>query len=207
MSENARPAKSALLRKSCGSLSESKVGIGWHAFRKGALRLPEPFPRNQLQEFAMCHRSKVVLAIAGVLLLLAVMRHETINANDEQKREPEASRPEQNEEEDGENPLMKAKLIGSQAILEQLLRGEMSVVSESAARMQVMSLMENWFIGTENNEATSRYRQHLNRFDFATKELIRHADDGNVEEAFESYAEMTRTCVHCHKLIRDVPRP
>jgi hypothetical protein len=58
----------------------------------------------------------------------------------------------------------------------------MSAVSEAGARMQVMSLMENWFIGNEKSNATSKYRQQLNRFDFATKELIRHADDGNIDE-------------------------
>jgi hypothetical protein len=148
-----------------------------------------------------------VWEIAVAALLFVAVRHQVISAEDERKREPETSRAaqENKSKEDGGDPLMKAKLIGSQAILEQLLRGEMSAVSESAARMQVMSLMENWFIGNEKNERTSKYRQQLNRFDFATKELIRHADDGDIEEAFESYTEMTRTCVQCHKLLRDAP--
>lgn len=155
----------------------------------------------------MCRRSTVVWEIAAAALLLAIVRHQVINAEDKGRREPETSRPAQENKsnEDDGDPLMKAKLIGSQAILEQLMKGEMSAVSESAARMQVMSLMENWFIGDEKNERTSKYRQQLNRFDFATKELIRHADDGKIDEAFESYTEMTRTCVQCHKLIRDVP--
>jgi hypothetical protein len=155
----------------------------------------------------MCRRSTVVWEIAVAALLFVIVRHQVINAEDKGKGEPETSRSAQESKsnEDDRDPLMKAKLIGSQAILEQLMRGEMSAVSESTARMQVMSLMENWFIGNEKNERTSKYRQQLNRFDFATKELIRYADDGDVEEAFESYTEMTRTCVQCHKLLRDAP--
>jgi hypothetical protein len=37
----------------------------------------------------MCHRIKGLWAIAGALLLLAAIRHETINADEERKPESE----------------------------------------------------------------------------------------------------------------------
>jgi hypothetical protein len=70
--------------------------------------------------------------------------------------------------------------------------------------MQVMNYMEDWLTASEIQEL-SAYRGQLNAFEFSTKELIRHAEDGNVNSALDAYVDMTRTCVMCHQLIRDVP--
>ena len=55
------------------------------------------------------------------------------------------------------------------------------------------------------NEFTkkSAYLGQLNAFEFANKELIRQAEDGNIDGTLEAWLRLSRSCVECHKLIRD----
>jgi hypothetical protein len=45
------------------------------------------------------------------------------------------------------------------------------------------------------------YQGQLNDFEFSTKELIRQADDEDIDGALKSYVAMTKSCVNCHELI------
>ena len=98
---------------------------------------------------------------------------------------------------------MAAKLSSAQHALEHLTRGEFDKLQATARRMQVMNFLEQWR-REEDFEEKSDYQGQLNAFEFATKELIRHAGDENTDGALEAYVAMTETCVRCHTLIRDV---
>ena len=98
---------------------------------------------------------------------------------------------------------MAIKLTSSQQILEHLTRGEFDQLQASARRMQVLNFLEQW-MRDEEFAQKSDYQGQLNAFEFATKELIRHAGDKNVEGSLKSYTALTESCVRCHQLIRDV---
>ena len=97
---------------------------------------------------------------------------------------------------------MAIKLTSSQQILEHLTTGDFRELEKSARRMQVLNFLEQWR-RDKKFEKESAYQGQLNVFEFATKELIRHAGDKNVDGALEAYVSLTQSCVNCHKLIRD----
>jgi len=143
------------------------------------------------------------LLMTGVGMLLVMENHKPIQAGDDRKEAQNTSNAAPQKEED-ENAWMQAKLTGSRNILEHLTKGDIEAVTTDARRMQVMNYMEQW-LTTSEIEELSEYRGQLNAFEYSTKELIRYADDGDVNGALEAYVDMTRTCVKCHQLIRDVP--
>lgn len=98
--------------------------------------------------------------------------------------------------------FMAAKLVSSQNILSDLTHGDFESLEENARRMQVISLLQQWLRDTDF-EHKSEYEGQINAFDFATKELIRHASDHNTEGVLQAYLDMTTSCVHCHELIRE----
>lgn len=97
---------------------------------------------------------------------------------------------------------MSVKLNSAQRILEDLTTGEFDRLQNDARRMQVMNFLEQR-LRDEDFEQRSEYQGQLNAFEFATKELIRHAGDKNSEGALKAYVAMTESCVRCHDLIRD----
>ena len=100
---------------------------------------------------------------------------------------------------------MQRKLHTSQEILAGLTSGDLKSVENEARRLMVFNLLENWL--RDNPLANkSGYQGQLNAFEFATKELVRNSETGNVDGALEAYIGLTRSCVECHKLIRDVPK-
>ncbi|MFV0445119.1 MAG: hypothetical protein ACK5Q5_16205 [Planctomycetaceae bacterium] len=103
---------------------------------------------------------------------------------------------------DDHDGWMKLKLVSSQQVFEGLTDGDFKKVENSARRMLVLNLLEQW---AKRNEFTkkSEYRGQLNAFEFSVKELVRHAEDHDAEGALEAYVSMSRSCVRCHQLIRD----
>ena len=74
---------------------------------------------------------------------------------------------------------MQVKLKSAQDVFAGLTNGDFTAVENSARRMQVLNVLEQWsarreFIGK------SDYQGQLNAFEFATRELVRHAVDGMI---------------------------
>lgn len=103
---------------------------------------------------------------------------------------------------DDRDAWMQVKLTSAQQILAHLTSGDFAKLQTSARRMQVMNFLEQWSRDADFTNK-SEYQGQLNAFEFATKELMRHADDKDIDGALKSYVAMTESCVHCHKLIRD----
>jgi hypothetical protein len=99
---------------------------------------------------------------------------------------------------------MQIKLKSSQEVLAGLTRGDFDQVQKSARRMQVISILEQWSKRQGMYSSRSDYEGELNAFDFATKELVREAGQKDTEGTLEAYVNLTRSCVRCHQLIRDV---
>ncbi len=107
-----------------------------------------------------------------------------------------------------DNPLtrwMHAKSSAGQQMFVSLAKGDFEQLETQARRMQVLNFLEQWARETDF-QRKSEYQGQLNAFDFATKELIRHARDRNIDGSLNSYIALTKSCVRCHTLIRDVPQ-
>lgn len=101
-----------------------------------------------------------------------------------------------------EDLWMHAKLQASQEIFAGLTHGDLDTVKHRARRMLANNVLENWL---RKNEFTrkSAYQGQMNAFEFANKELIRNAEDGDIDGTLEAYVRLSRSCVECHKLIRE----
>lgn len=94
------------------------------------------------------------------------------------------------------------KLTSSQAMFTELTRGNLKGVAKHARASQAIDALEYWLRGKEFRNR-SEYHKQLNQYQFAVRELARHAEDGNIDEALESWIDINRSCVQCHKLLRD----
>jgi hypothetical protein len=97
---------------------------------------------------------------------------------------------------------MAIKLAAAQESLEHLTSGDLPRLAASGRRLQIMNVLGKWLQDSEMTKK-SAYRGELNSFEFATKELIRHAENDDVAGSLKAYVAMTESCVNCHTLIRD----
>jgi hypothetical protein len=99
---------------------------------------------------------------------------------------------------------MHIKLKASQEIFAGLTHGDAKKIEDNSRRMLVLNLLEQW---RRDNDFTrqSEYDAQLNAFEYATKELIRTSHDKDIGGALDAYVLLSKSCVKCHQLIRDVP--
>jgi hypothetical protein len=99
---------------------------------------------------------------------------------------------------------MQLKLHASQEILAGLTRGDFQKIEDQSRRLLVLNVLETWM--RENSFARKLdYQGQLNAFEYATKELVRTAQAKDIDGALAAYIRLNRSCVECHKLIRDLP--
>lgn len=94
------------------------------------------------------------------------------------------------------------KLTSSQAMFTELTRGNLKGVAKHARASTVVDALEYWLRGKEFRQR-SEYHKQLNKYQFSVRELARHAEDDNIDGALESWLDVSRSCVQCHKLLRD----
>ena len=105
------------------------------------------------------------------------------------------------DEEQKANFWMKKKLEYTQAILTGLTDGDLDQVSKNARSMNTLGYLEKWIRAN-----SSDYKTQLKIFQNANKQLIEMADEENLDGAALAYTQLTLSCVHCHKIVRDHPR-
>jgi hypothetical protein len=96
---------------------------------------------------------------------------------------------------------MTRKLEHTQKVLAGLTRGDFALIKKHAQAMQVLSYLEQW-----DRADLPEYRRQLRYFDEANKELIRHANNKNLQGATIAYSLLTVSCVHCHNVVRDAKK-
>jgi hypothetical protein len=99
---------------------------------------------------------------------------------------------------------MLLKLSSSHEVFEALTKGDLDDVARNGRRLLAANILEQWLRDAEFKNQ-SAYKGQLNAFEYSVKELVRHAEDKDVDGALDAYVGMTQACVRCHKLIRDVP--
>jgi hypothetical protein len=117
-------------------------------------------------------------------------------------RKPETDPPQSPAEEGAK--WMQQKLHGTHQIFDGLMQGDFEKMENQARRMVVLQFLENWVVENKFTRK-SAYQGQLNSYEFALKELRRSAEAKDIDGSFDAYTRLTRSCVECHKLLRDVP--
>lgn len=92
---------------------------------------------------------------------------------------------------------MKQKLKYSQEILNGLAQEDYGLIAKNAASMQGLNKIE-FFV----RQKPEGYRTQLKSFQFSVNELVRSAEDENIDGATLAFTQMTISCVNCHKEVR-----
>jgi hypothetical protein len=98
---------------------------------------------------------------------------------------------------DVNSALMQKKLEQAQKILEGLATEDFDSIAKNAKAMNGLTVLEQWFRAKEPD-----YQMQLKSFRFANQELIRLAEEGNIDGASVAYIQLTISCVNCHKYMR-----
>jgi len=92
---------------------------------------------------------------------------------------------------------MKQKLTYSQNMLNALAMEDYELLSKNAAAMKGLGTIE-YFV----RQKPEGYRTHLKTFQFSVEELLRNAEEKNLDGATLAFTQMTISCVNCHKQLR-----
>ena len=93
---------------------------------------------------------------------------------------------------------MEVKLKESQSIFASLAAADFEAVVESAESLKTLNTMEAFVRRREPG-----YRTQLNAFLFAVDEIQKQAEEENIEGVALGFHQLTISCVHCHKQLRD----
>jgi len=122
-----------------------------------------------------------LIAVASTAVLLMAV---AVTADDKKKDEPSF--------------WMKQKLTYSQKILGGLAKEDFDVIKTNALGMKGLNKIEIFV-----RQRPEGYRTQLKTFQYSVDQLIRTAEDENLDGATLAFAQMTISCVHCHKELRD----
>jgi hypothetical protein len=93
---------------------------------------------------------------------------------------------------------MQKKLAYSERILAGLASEDFKEIGKNARSMNAVGQLEKWVRAN-----TPEYRTQLKLFQYANGQLIRMADDENLDGAALAFVQLTLSCVNRHKLVRD----
>ncbi len=97
---------------------------------------------------------------------------------------------------------MEKKMEYSQKILQGLATGDYDAIAKPARSMNALTQMEKWV-----RSGVPEYRTQLQIFQSANQQLVKMAEDKNLDGAALAYVQLTLSCVNCHKVVRDLPQP
>jgi hypothetical protein len=106
--------------------------------------------------------------------------------------------------EDKPSDWMKQKLEMSQKILAGLTQGDFETVETNAQKMNVVNFMEK--LVASDQPHYKEYMRQLNAFETANRELLRQSAAKNIEGSTLAYMQLTVSCVHCHRVVRDAKK-
>ena len=92
---------------------------------------------------------------------------------------------------------MKKKLDYSQAILAGIATEDFDKIADNARAMKGLGKFEA-FVRSRN----AAYTRQLQTFEDINDEILRQADNDNVEGVALAFTQLTVNCVNCHKVLR-----
>lgn len=113
-----------------------------------------------------------------------------------------ADDPQVKEEGEGEPESfwMRKKLEYTQNILSGLALEDFDAIQKNAHAMRRLSRVEGFVRRTH----VEGYRTQLKVFEFSNEEIARLAGERNIDGAALAFAQMTISCVNCHKHLRSM---
>jgi hypothetical protein len=136
--------------------------------------------------------------LAGFALL--VLSGHALRAQAPAEKPPAAKATPEGEKHEGE-PVsfwMKKKLELSKNVLEGIASGDCDQIAQSARTMRGLSKIEA-FMRARN----PGYRGQLLTFEMSLDEIIRQANQDNLEGVTLGFNQLTVSCVQCHKHLRE----
>ncbi len=94
---------------------------------------------------------------------------------------------------------MKKKLEYSKNVLEGIAAGDFDQVAQNAQTMRGLNAVESFVRGRNPG-----YRAQLQLFEESLDEIIRQSNKENLEGITLGFHQLTTSCVHCHKQLRQV---
>jgi hypothetical protein len=122
---------------------------------------------------------RVLLVVVGAVLLTALPGH-----GDEDKKV---------------QALMRRKLEQAQQVLAGIALADYPKIARHAEELILVSKEAEWKV-----LKTPRYEVFSNDFRRNAEALIKSAKERDLDDAVTAYVDMTRTCVKCHKHVREV---
>jgi hypothetical protein len=95
--------------------------------------------------------------------------------------------------------FMRLKLEASGKVLEGLAVEDFALIKEGAQKLNEMSTAEKWRV---SNDAL--YRNFSGDFQRVTGELVKAADDKNLDRAALKWMDVTMNCIECHRYARGI---
>lgn len=92
---------------------------------------------------------------------------------------------------------MEQKLKYAQEILNGLAKEDFELISKNAQAMKGLNRIE-YFV----RQKPANYRTQLKTFQYSVDEILRSAEDDNLDGATLGFTQMTISCVNCHKQLR-----
>lgn len=135
-------------------------------------------------------RSHIFVVFASLLVLCCMSLQTSVGQDDDAKSD---GRPV------GDiRMFMRGKLQASNKILEGLTVEDMQMVKEGAQQLNKMSVSEKW--RAHNNVM---YKQFSGEFQRTTADLMKAADEGNLDMAALKWMSATMSCIECHRYVRN----
>lgn len=146
-------------------------------------------------------------AVGGVLVLgLAAFATWEIVTADDEKPQPQKEQQAESQEQKKQPPaerdqslrhFMRLKLTASSMILEGLSVEDFGLIKQGASKLNEMSTTEKWRV---SNDAL--YRNFSGDFQRVTKDLVKAAEDENLDRAALKWVDATMGCIECHRYAR-----
>jgi hypothetical protein len=98
---------------------------------------------------------------------------------------------------------MEKKLEYSRSLLKHLAMADFEELRSDAEKLKLLNRVEG-FVRRRNPD----YRDHVRTFNRVTAEIVRQAEQENIEGATLAFNQLTVCCVECHKSLRsDAAQP
>jgi hypothetical protein len=148
-------------------------------------------------------------AICGMLVLgtAALAAFGLVTADDskpstaeQNSKEPKAAEQKQNPAAEPDQSLrhfMRMKLSASSMVLEGLAIEDFTLIKQGATKLNEMSTAEKWRV---SNDAL--YRNFSGDFQRVTQDLVKAAEDENLDRAALKWVDATMGCIECHRYAR-----
>ena len=94
-------------------------------------------------------------------------------------------------------PFMRAKLVGSQSVMNGLVTENFGLIHRGAENMKRISEAVQWPVSKDKV-----YDHHGVEFRLQCDRLMKLADEKNLEGAHYTFLSMTTTCINCHNYVR-----